>query len=212
MATARQGGRHWQGDLPIHEFMDIAKHACPDLRHRLLLHNADLGPALAARAFPQRDDAREIALSHVRQDLGWTPSLADWLSGCDPSRLPRLRQSVDRGTDIVTMASEHLQLADSAPVTAVWELLTLPAQVAPAYVPMANALFMNGFGPILARAVLGPPQSHRRKDGGTVIVDFGWVCEGMIVACANQISPLGRILDCFDGAEPKEDQVLRKTA
>ncbi len=44
--------RDWLIDLPIHEFMDSTKAACPDLRHRMILHNADLGPELTARAFP----------------------------------------------------------------------------------------------------------------------------------------------------------------
>ena len=74
-ASARRSGRAWQEDLPIHEFLDLAKHACPDLRHRILLHNSDLGPELAALAFPERADARQIVLSHVKQDLGWTPPL-----------------------------------------------------------------------------------------------------------------------------------------
>jgi hypothetical protein len=49
-ASARQSGRVWQDDLEIHEFLDLAKHACPDLRHRLLLHNSDLGSGLIAAA------------------------------------------------------------------------------------------------------------------------------------------------------------------
>lgn len=51
----------WVADLPIHEFMDSTKAACPDLRHRMVLHNTDLGPELAARLFPERADARSIA-------------------------------------------------------------------------------------------------------------------------------------------------------
>jgi hypothetical protein len=201
IASARQDGRSWESDLPIHEFMDMAKHACPDLRHRLLLHNSDLGPELAARAFPERSDARQIALDHVRQDLGWTPDLKDWLERCDQSRLPFVRRWEDCGDEVVAMAVEHLKLEDDAPVRSVWDLLTLPARVAPEHARMSLALLMNGFGPILARTIFGPPQSHARWDGGATIVDFGWICEGMIVASTRRIFPLGRILDCFDGIE-----------
>ena len=81
--------RDWLADLPIHEFMDSTKAACPDLRHRMILHNADLGPELAARAFPGRSDARAVALRHVAEDLGCTPTLAEWLAECDLTRLPR---------------------------------------------------------------------------------------------------------------------------
>ena len=80
--------RTWAADLPIHEFMDSTKVACPDLRHRMILHNADLGPELAARAFPDRPDARAIALQHVSEDLNCIPTLADWLADCDLTQLP----------------------------------------------------------------------------------------------------------------------------
>lgn len=201
-ASAGRQGRDWEEDLPIHEFMDLAKHACPDLRHRLILHNADLGPELVARAFPDRQDAQDVALLHVGQDLGWTPTLADWLAHCDPDRLPAARNGGPTAQDIIRSAVAHHDLADPEPIQRVWDLLTLPARLAPQHGQCARALLMSSLGPILARAVLGQPKAFSRCDGGTAIVDFGWVAEGMVVAAVGSIHSLERILRCSDGREP----------
>lgn len=201
-ASARLGRREWRDDLPVHEFIDVAKHACPDLRHRTVLHNADLGPELAARAFPHRSEAREVARLHIRQDLHGLPTLADWMSHCDIARLPRYRDPATVGPATVARAADHLGLAEPGPVQAVWDMLTLPASLAPAYGHAANALLMNGIGPVIARSVFGSPRPFPRRGGGETIVDFSWVCEGMIVASARHVPTLTRILDCFDGKEP----------
>lgn len=202
LASAGKSG-DWKGDLPIHEFMDLVKNACPDLRHRLVLHNADLGPALAAMAFPHRSDAREIALLHVRQDLGWLPPLAAWLERCDPKRLPRSRPIAPSDQEIVESAVRHLGLATVAPIQQVWDLLTFPVRLAPEHRPIAGALLMNSVGPILARAVLGPPRRYPRVGGGTVMVDFSWVAEGMIVVQMGSIHALEKVMAVFDGTEPR---------
>lgn len=201
-ASALRTGRAWQDDLPIHEFMDLAKHACPDLRHRLLLHNADLGPELAAMAFGDRPDAREVALSHVGQDLGWQPGLAAWLERFDPARLPPAKRHRDAADDIVAAAAGHFGLADPAPVRKVWDLLMLPTAFAPEYPAISEFLLFNSVGPILTRAVLGPPRPFPKIGGGEAIVDFSWVAEGMIVARVGVIHSLEAVLRGFDGKEP----------
>ena len=202
LTSARIGKRCWLDDLPIHEFMDISKHACPDLRHRAVLHNADLGPELAALAFPRHPAAREVALLHVRQDLRSIPSLAEWFGRCDVGRLPRLRANGAAGRSVVRDATTFLGLADDEPVQAVWSFLTMPSRLAPDIGPSANAMVMNGVGPILARTIFGPPKRLPRRGGGEVMFDAGWICEGMIVAAAGHIPTLSRILDCFDGKAP----------
>jgi hypothetical protein len=202
-ASARLGRRDWREDLAVHEFLDVAKHACPDLRHRTVLHNADLGPELAARAFPHLPHAREVAHLHIRQDLRGLPTLADWMSRCEVAGLPRYRDAAKVGPATVARAAGHLGLAEAGPVQAVWDMLTLPASLAPAYGDAANALLMNGIGPIIARLVFGPPRAVPRMGGGETVVDFSWICEGMIVACARHVPTLTRILDCFDGREPE---------
>lgn len=201
-ASAGKSGRGWEEDLPIHEFMDLAKHACPDLRHRLVLHNSDLGPELVSMAFPDRLDAKEIALSHVRQDLGWLPPLEAWLQRCDPERLPRARRDAEESGEIVRSAAEHFRLVDAGPVQRVWDLLTLPRRFVNRSGHMADAILMNGFGPVVVRAVLGPPRQFLRADGSPVLIDFSWVAEGLILAHVGRIYPLDRVLNSFDGREP----------
>lgn len=203
-ASARKSGRDWTEDLPIHEFMDLAKNACPDLRHRLILHNSDLGPELASRAFPDRTDARDVALAHVQQDLGWLPTLNDWLDLCDPTRLPPSRRSSEEGAEIIRSAGQYFDLIDLEPVQRVWDLLNLPILLAPKHTKVAGALLMSGVGPILARAVLGKPIPVGCTGNRTMLLDFSWVAEGMIVAHTGTIHPLERVLACFDGREPRK--------
>lgn len=202
-ASARQSGRPWQDDLEIHEFMDLAKHACPDLRHRLLLHNSDLGPELAAMAFADRADAKDIAMMHVRQDLGWEPNLAAWLERFDLGRLPRVKQHREAPADIVQAATDHFGLSEIAPIQMVWDMLTLPTKMVPAHPAIAELLLFNSVGPILARAIFGPPRSLPKLGGGDAIVDFSWVAEGMIVAWVGTIYSLETVLRGFDGEQPK---------
>lgn len=202
LTSVRGTGRSWQDDLPIHEFMDLAKHACPDLRHRLVLHNADLGPELAARAFPHHAHARDVAHAHVREDIGWMPSLADWLDRLDAAMLPPVRAYEDPEETIIAAAADHLRLSDPTPVRPVWDLLTLPERLSPAHAKAASLLLFSSLGPILARAVLGPPTAFPRNNQGSVIVDYGWIAEGMIVARIGVIHSLERVLRGFDGQEP----------
>lgn len=202
LTSARIGKRSWMEDLPIHEFMDIAKHACPDLRHRMILHNIDLGPTLAAQAFPDHPAAKEVALLHVRQDLRALPTLSDWLSRSSKDRLPRIRGDQATGDAIVREASDYLKLADYAPAKAIWRFLTLPSRLAPEFGSSANAVLMNGVGPILARAIFGPAHWLPKRGGGETMFDPSWVCEGMIVAAVGHIPTLSRIMDCFDGRQP----------
>ena len=202
LISAKSGGRDWHEDLPIHEFMDMAKHACPDLRHRTVLHNADLGPELAALAFPDHPDARNVALLHVRQDLRGAPTLADWFRQCDLDRLPRLRAGAAAGRAVVRDAADFLKLADDEPVRRLWSFLTMPTRLAPEVGDRASAILMNGVGPILARAIFGPPRPLSKCGGGETMFDASWVCEGMIVAATGHIPTLGRVLDCFDGRTP----------
>jgi hypothetical protein len=123
----------------------------------MILHNADLGPELAARAFPGRPDARAIALRQVNEDLGLIPSPADWLDRCDPAQLPQplsRRLSLDRGSLAVRLAhSQHLGGEDE--MHAVLDLLLLQVEMAG---PLALPILPNGCGPALARAICGPPR------------------------------------------------------
>lgn len=79
----------------------------------------------------------------------------------------------------------------------------LPIRFAPRYTQTAAMLLMNSVGPILARAIFGPPRYFPRRDGQETVVDFSWVAEGMIVAHVGTMHSLERVLQGFDGLEPK---------
>ena len=191
-SSAGKGG-DWLADLPIHEFMDSTKAACPDLRHRMILHNADLGPELAARAFPDRHDARAVALQHVAEDLGCTPTLADWIGGCAPLRMPRpisRRLPLDCGMLAAQLARSQ-QLRDGDEVRAVLDLLLLPAKIAG---PAALPILLNGFGPSLARFVFGPPRELPGLQGGQAVFDAAYAAEAVAHWVFGAILPLPDIV------------------
>ena len=169
----------WVADLPIHEFMDSTKAACPDLRHRMVLHNADLGPELAARLFPERADARTIAMRHVEEDLGCMPTLADWVAACDPSRLPRplsrrLPLSLE---DVSGQIARQQGLRDETESRAVLELMMLPVQLAGLG---AMGVLLNGNGLAIARAVIGAPYFVPGRHGGQAMFDPAYAAETLI--------------------------------
>ena len=175
--------------MAVHEFMDSTKAACPDLRHRLVLHNADLGPELAARAFPGRPDARTVAVRYVAEDLGFAPTLAEWLAGCDPGVLPRpLSRRSFRETDSLPGDVARAQgLGDDAGPHQVLDLLKLPVDLAG---PGALAVLCNGAGPMVVRAVLGPPRAARGRHGGETVFDPAHCAEAMIHWWFGTIPPL----------------------
>lgn len=72
--------------MPIHDFIDSSKIAVPDVRHRAMLHSA-WGIYLVERVFGTHFEnsagklvsTRDIAEEHIQQDLGFIPTMGDWL-------------------------------------------------------------------------------------------------------------------------------------
>ena len=72
--------------LDIHNWFDESKAFLPDLRHRALRHHAE-GIFLSEKLFGitientagQKIPVRLIAEQHVQDDLGWIPTVKDWL-------------------------------------------------------------------------------------------------------------------------------------
>lgn len=104
---ARGSVRRWGGQpadyLPIHDFIDSSKVAMPDLRHRAAYHHA-LGCFLVERIFGhtlvnsggREVSTRDVAEEHIIEDMGFLPSLEDWLDSMPTAlwhggihRLPR---------------------------------------------------------------------------------------------------------------------------
>lgn len=86
---ARGSVQRWGGQpsdyMPIHDFLDSSKQCMPDMRHRAMYHHA-LGCFLVERIFGHtliNSDGREVstrdvAESHIIEDLGFLPSLEDY--------------------------------------------------------------------------------------------------------------------------------------
>lgn len=72
--------------MDIHEFIDSSKIAVPDIRHRAMLHSS-WGIYLVEKLFGSyfvnsdgRDvSTRDIAEEHIQQDLGFIPTMEDWV-------------------------------------------------------------------------------------------------------------------------------------
>lgn len=84
-SVSRWGGRP-EDYMAIHDFIDGSKVAMPDLRHRAALHNA-FGCFVVERVFGhtivnsegREVSTRDVAEQHVIEDMGFLPSLEDWL-------------------------------------------------------------------------------------------------------------------------------------
>lgn len=89
-ASARKFGGSPEDYLKIHEFIDSSKKAFGDVRHRAFFHNT-FGPWICQEVFGvaieittksgkvKKVAVREIAESHIVEDLGCIPSPGDWL-------------------------------------------------------------------------------------------------------------------------------------
>lgn len=195
--SSARGLRPWQQDLEIHEFLDSTKLACPERRHRLVLHSVDLGLALAQKAFPGRPDVASIVRQHVEEDLGLPATVGRWLEVCDPERMPRplpRRIAVGRG-GVITLVAGRIHPSCEAAVGEVYDLLTLPARLAPDHHGLTYAVLMNGFGPGLARRLFGPPQRIDHAQGQTTL-DWAWVAEAIIFTMYGRIPELGEVVRC----------------
>lgn len=84
-SATRFGGRP-EDYQAVHDWFDSSKAHMPDLRHRALRHHSEgifLCEAVFGVAITNSNGARipvrQIAEQHVMDDLGWIPSVKDWL-------------------------------------------------------------------------------------------------------------------------------------
>jgi hypothetical protein len=87
----------WGGEvvdyLAIHEWFDESKAHFADFRHRALRHHAE-GIFAAEQRFGTTITTstgrvvpvRWVGEQHVKEDLGWIPTAADWLRAIKPER------------------------------------------------------------------------------------------------------------------------------
>lgn len=86
-SAKRYGGKE-EDYLDIHDFMDNTKSSMADVRHRAILHSA-YGCFLVEQVFGttrtnsdgRRYSTRDIAEDHIKEDLGFIPSMETWLKG-----------------------------------------------------------------------------------------------------------------------------------
>jgi hypothetical protein len=82
LSSARRFGGKPDDYLAIHDWFDSTKAALPDIRHRVILHNA-FGCFLAEQVFGhtlvnsdgKTVHVRDVAEQHVIEDLGFIPTI-----------------------------------------------------------------------------------------------------------------------------------------
>lgn len=90
-SSARKFGGKPDDYLAIHQFFDESKGYHADFRHRALRHHAE-GIFLAERVFGvaiTNSDGRQVPVrfigeQHVKEDLGFIPSVSDWMRCMKP--------------------------------------------------------------------------------------------------------------------------------
>jgi len=192
--SAKRRGTNWRDELPVHEFIDSAKATCPDLRHRILLHNSDLGPALARLAFPDIKNVEAIIRAHVEEDVRTCPRLAGWLP---KTPVCKFRWRTPNDAALVKQITEFHGVEDAFHAQRVLDLLCLAETCLPGRQALARVLLMNSFGPLLARQIFGPAYAV-----GTRIIDPSWIAEGIIIANFGRIWSLSDVLQGFPMSLP----------
>jgi hypothetical protein len=87
LSSAKTYGGKPEDYQKLHDWLDESKAFFPDIRHRALRHHAE-GIFLAERIFgPTITNSqgrviptRFLGEQHVKEDLGWIPTVQDWLS------------------------------------------------------------------------------------------------------------------------------------
>ena len=93
LSSARRHGGAWTDYIEVHNWFDETKAHFPDFRHRALRHHSE-GIFLAERLFGvtvKNSEGRDVPVrvlgeQHVKEDLGWIPTAADWLKAISPER------------------------------------------------------------------------------------------------------------------------------
>jgi hypothetical protein len=101
LSSVRKWGGRAEDYQPLHDWFDQSKSFMADFRHRALRHHAEgifmletiFGPTLilsTGRVIP----TRWVGEQHVREDLGFIPSMQDWFKHLQPQpwmgRTPKL--------------------------------------------------------------------------------------------------------------------------
>jgi hypothetical protein len=106
--------KRWGGQvadyLAVHEWFDESKAHLADVRHRALRHHSE-GIALCERVFGKTltnsagrvVPVRWVGEQHVKEDLGWIPTVKDWLQNL------RLAPWMGKAGQLAISEEEHVQ-------------------------------------------------------------------------------------------------------
>lgn len=123
LSSVRRFGGAPEDFQPLHNWFDESKKIIADFRHRALRHHAEgifmleatFGVTITlstGRVVP----VRLIGEQHVREDLGWIPSFADWARVIRPepwmARAGRLE--LPEGFDLTAPAAPQREPVDAA--------------------------------------------------------------------------------------------------
>jgi hypothetical protein len=106
LSSVKKWGGTAEEFLPLHQWFDQSKAITADFRHRALRHHAEgifmlerfFGPTIVlstGRVVP----VRLIGEQHVREDLGFIPSFADWVRCIRPQVWMGRAQPIHRDVD-----------------------------------------------------------------------------------------------------------------
>ena len=200
-SSASAFGGHPDGHLPFHAFLDQTKMACATVQHRVFLHSADLGLALAQARFGTHIDVgsglgvsvEAMMMRHLDEDLGIRATLADWLRHVDPDDAGRQWYYGDMMPEAQPFSVDPAAAAavvwggdpeDYRPLT---NLLKLGETVSRH--PLANAPLMSSVGPFLAEQCLGAVINLSTMGSVPTRV----VAERMILGMHGTIEPASRL-------------------
>jgi len=121
--------KKWGGTVEdyqrIHDFFDESKKIIVDFRHRALRHHAE-GIFMAETIFGttitistgRKIPVRWIGEQHVREDLGFIPSFADWVKAIRPEpwmgRAQKLENEQPSTPVLLTVSSASMRVPDAA--------------------------------------------------------------------------------------------------
>lgn len=122
LSSTRRWGGQIDDYLPIHEWFDQSKAHYANFRHRALRHHTEgieacqqtFGVTITistGRAIP----VRWVAEQHVKEDLGWIPTAADWLRAIQPEPWMNARPPIRLGAPTRTGTAVS---PDRSPATA----------------------------------------------------------------------------------------------
>ena len=132
--SARKFGGLAEDYLAIHSWFDESKAMMADFRHRALRHHAE-GIFMAEKIFGvaiRNSDGkliptRYIGEQHVREDIGWIPSIQDWYSQIKPAKwMGNPPVNLEKALEKTSQPIENVETDISRPVNMPGEILVVP--------------------------------------------------------------------------------------